>query len=175
MEKVIHVTPEGFAAPCHMAMCRNLVSWSIHDILGRPQTGLMVCDDCLKAIVAAGAAALDMALVPLNDQQNAIETDKEVAFSEQNVNEVSTVPVNPPSIMDEGIEGQLGLNVTVGAQESIFGVAPIESIDGFDTNNDMQGIVGKSVIVPAIDAVVEKPKTISRKPATKPKTTSKKR
>lgn len=62
-EKKMFVTEEHFHAPCHMPMCHNVIKWSIHDLEGRPQTGHMVCDECLRGIVEAGAKALGYELV----------------------------------------------------------------------------------------------------------------
>ena len=50
---MIYITEISLKAPCSMPLCHKLTKYSIHDIPGREQTGIVICEDCLKGIVEA--------------------------------------------------------------------------------------------------------------------------
>ena len=50
---MIQITEINLKAPCSMPLCHSLAKYSIHDIPGREQTGIVICEDCLRGIVDA--------------------------------------------------------------------------------------------------------------------------
>lgn len=52
---MIFITKINMSAPCSMPLCHNIATHSIHDIPGREQTGVIICEECLKGIVDAYA------------------------------------------------------------------------------------------------------------------------
>jgi len=55
---MIFITPVNMPVPCQMVLCHNLSKFSIHDLEGREQTGIIICEKCLREIVEAGQVAL---------------------------------------------------------------------------------------------------------------------
>ncbi len=53
---MIFITKINMSAPCSMPLCHNIATHSIHDIPGREQTGVIICEECLKGIVDAYGA-----------------------------------------------------------------------------------------------------------------------
>ena len=78
--KTMFVSEEHFHAPCHMPMCNDVINWSIHDLEGRPQIGLMVCDSCLRAIMLAGAKTLGWAIT---DDSGAVLLENSATLSKE--------------------------------------------------------------------------------------------
>lgn len=52
---MIFITKIKMNAPCSMPLCHNVATHSIHDIPDREQTGVIICEECLKGIVDAYA------------------------------------------------------------------------------------------------------------------------